>query len=151
MSALSNKLKDFITSLFSQPSFTFSKVVIRRSVIENIIDFAKANYPKEFVALLKGKVKNNVLTVYGLTYQPFHGSRRSSHISMDLPIMSGVVGSVHSHPSRDSGPSLTDLRFFNKSGFVHLIINYPYNPKSIRCYDSKGEVLTFVVKENKQV
>lgn len=146
MGSLSNKLKDFITSLFFQDSFTFSKVVICSSVIEDIIDFAKTNYPKEFIALLKGKIKNNVLTVYGLTYQPFHGSRRSSHISMDLPILSGVVGSVHSHPSRNSGPSLTDLRFFNKSGFVHLIISYPYNHRSIKGYDFRGKKIMFYVE-----
>jgi len=147
MGKLSNKLTRFIEKLFSLDLPKFSKIVIHKSVIDDIIDFAKSNYPKEFVALLKGEIKEGKLTLDGLIYQPYTGTKSSSWMRINVPSMSNVVGSVHSHPSQHSKPSNADLQFFRKNGVVHLIIDYPYRINDITCYDFYGNRLQFKVEE----
>ncbi len=136
--------------LFSLELPKFSKIVMCESVIENIIDFAKSNYPKEFVALLRGEVKDGKLIVDGLIYQPFVSSKRASSIKLDVPTLSKVVGSVHSHPSSYTEPSNADLQFFNKTGMVHLIIGFPYRDKDIACYDFKGNMQNFGITKDRR-
>ncbi len=145
MDRISKTIRGWLTKLFSLELPQFSKITIQQSVIDNIIEIAKENSPKEFVALLEGKVRNNNLVVYGLVYQPFHASERSTLMRMNLPTISHVVGSVHSHPSSNTRPSNADLTFFNKSGVVHLIIGYPYKKENIAGYDLYGNKAEFEV------
>lgn len=148
MEKLSDKLKRLMTKLFSLDIPKFSKIIIYQSVIDNIIDFAKSNYPKEFIALLSGEVKDSTLNINSLIYQPFSGSKRSSSMKINLPAFSKVVGSVHSHPSQNSTPSVADLQFFNKNGIIHLIIHYPYREVDISCYDLQGNIQPFSINTN---
>jgi proteasome lid subunit RPN8/RPN11 len=136
----------FLEKLFSLDELKFSKIAIKGEVIENIREFARANYPNEFIAMLEGKVKEDVLFIYGLVYQPFAKSRGAVSASLNAPILSNIVGTVHSHPSHNSKPSRTDLMSFNKRGAVHLIISYPYNSEDIRCYDFNGEAIGFEIR-----
>ena len=139
--------KNFLEKLFSLDKLKFSKIAIKKDVVENICNFARANYPNEFISFLEGEVKDDVLSIYGLIYQPFGKSRRSSFASMNMPMLSHHVGSVHSHPSHNSFPSGTDLASFSKRGAVHIIISYPYNPEDIKCYDFNGNPVRFEIKE----
>ena len=145
MEKISDKIKRFLTKFFLLDIPKFSKVVVNKSVIENMMDFAKANYPKEFVALLSGEVKNDKLIVEGLVYQPYTGTKSSSWMRINLPSHSRVVGSVHSHPSSSTRPSNADLQFFSKNGVMHFIIGYPYRPTDIACYDLYGEIRKFYI------
>jgi len=137
----------FFEKIFGLDKLKFSEVVINRSVIDSIVDLARGSYPNEFIALLQGNVKNKKLIIDGLVYQPYDASRISTIMKMNVPSLSRVVGSVHSHPSK-SGPSSTDLLSFNKRGAIHLIIGYPYSVKDINCYDFEGNKLEFGVDKN---
>ena len=137
--------KKFLEKLFSLDNLKFSRIVIKKEVIDNICYFARANYPNEFIALLEGDVKDRILFIHGLIYQPFSKSRHAASISVGMSAPSNYVGSVHSHPSRNSIPSGTDLASFNKRGAVHLIINYPYTPENIKGYDFNGNAVGFEV------
>lgn len=139
--------KNFLEKLFSLDKLKFSRIAIKKDVIIGICEFARANYPDEFISFLEGEVKDDILSIYGLIYQPFGKSRKSSFASMNMPMLSHHVGSVHSHPSRNSFPSRTDLASFSKQGVAHIIISYPYRPQDIRCYDFKGNPVNFEIEK----
>jgi proteasome lid subunit RPN8/RPN11 len=129
--------------MFGLSKFEFSKIKIKKDVVESMIGFAKTNYPKEFIALLQGQVKDGSLIIDSLVYQPFNKSRTSASIVMN-PNIYKIFGSVHSHPYK-SGPSRTDLAHFNRQGAIHFIISYPYREEDLVCYDRTGNQLEFEV------
>ena len=147
MTSFSEKIKSFLLRLFSLNSPTFSQIVLSSGTAENIMEFANKNYPKEFVSLLRGEIKDGKLIIDGLYYLPFQSSKKAAFITYNIPTMNDLVGSVHSHPSRKSGPSETDLRFFNKRGAVHMIISYPYEKEDIACYGLYGDELEFSIMD----
>lgn len=130
--------KDFLIKFFELDKFDYKNIIIKKSVVENISKFAKKSYPSEFIAFLKGEKINENLVINSLIYQEFESSKSSAFTKMNLPILSGAVGTVHSHPSYSNFPSKTDLRFFNKNFGIHLIISYPFSIKDIKAYDPKG-------------
>jgi proteasome lid subunit RPN8/RPN11 len=138
---------EFLRSIFDRllpDSGRFSKVWLTPEAIEAILEFARAAHPHEFLAALEGKVKDGVLTITGLLYQPFKANHRSATLDViDLPMTSGSIGSVHSHPSGSNSPSKDDLAFFRKKGIIHVIVKYPYTANDIACYDSYGEPCEF--------
>ena len=109
-----------------------------------MMEFAKANHPNEFMALLEGEVKQDSLIITKIVYQPFRKSRTSASIVMN-PNIYHIFGSVHSHPSLVNSPSRRDLTSFNKRGVAHFIINFPYQIRNIFCYDNQGNKLDFEI------
>lgn len=99
---------------------------IKRSVIESILDYAKACYPKEGILLLRGKTRKNGITVEEVELPPL--SVRSSGFSSFplymLPIDFSIVGTMHSHPSGALKPSTADMNRFY--GRIMIIAAYPY-------------------------
>ncbi len=135
----------FFEKLFGLDQLEFDKIVIKKEVIISIIDFARANYPREFIAFLQGTTKQKVLTITNLIYQPYDSSIKQASTKSFFNFASNIVGSVHSHPSINSRPSNTDLQSFNKRGVVHLIIDYPYRVQDIKAYDFKGNRINFLI------
>ena len=140
--SVSKKLKDFFSSLLPE-KMKISEIILEKEVVEDIIDFANANYPREFVSLLQGKVEEDKLTVSNLIYQKYASSFNTATMQFNLPMISDVVGSVHSHPSPSNRPSNADLNFFDRKGIVHIIISYPFKENNIACYDYAGNRLEF--------
>ena len=100
-------------------------------------------HPKEFVAVVEGKVENKELKITGLYYRTFTSSVNSASFSSFFGGQVNGIGTVHSHPSSNTRPSNADLLFFNKKGGVHFIIGYPYTGKNIAGYDYKGNEIVF--------
>ncbi len=142
---MTSKLGRFFEKLFSLDKYKYERIRIKKETIVDIMNFARTSYPNEFIAFLTGSVKDKVLIIDGLIYQPFSANRQSTYMRAVLPASSGAIGSVHSHPSPYSGPSSIDLQSFGKRGVIHLIINYPYNVENIRAYDSRANVLEFEI------
>jgi len=137
MPDLFDHLKDMLSHLLPQPH-PVDTITITRDVLDDIEEFAKANYPREFVAVLEGSQNKAIVSITGLFYQPFKSSSHTAIMQMNLPIISNAVGSVHSHPSSFTSPSQQDLHFFAKSGVVHLIIGHPYRDQDVACFDFQG-------------
>ncbi|MBS3164720.1 Mov34/MPN/PAD-1 family protein [Candidatus Woesearchaeota archaeon] len=121
------------------------EVVLAEGAADELCHFAREVAPKEFMAVLKGGVRGKELRITELVFQPFVNTVASSSMSMDLPLMSGSVGTAHSHPSGSNRPSRQDLRLFAKMGGVHLIIGSPYRRENIACYLSDGTRVEFSV------
>jgi proteasome lid subunit RPN8/RPN11 len=142
-----DKVKGFVEKAI-WPQQKFSRVALDAGVLEDIIEFAKSNYPNEFLAILSGEISQDTLTINGLLYQHFFASRSSALTRLNLPMLSGAVGSVHSHPSSSTRPSRADLQFFAKTGVVHFIIGAPYREQDMACYDFEGNTRDFSVTQN---
>jgi len=145
MRNISDYLGELIGKLLTTEQRKFSKILITRDVILDIIDFAKTNYPKEFVAVLEGKVIDDSLVIDGILYQPFQASNRAAVMRQDLPLTTKSIGTVHSHPTPNNIPSGQDIRLFNRGGIVHMIIAYPFIEQSLACYDLHGRTLHFQI------
>lgn len=127
--------------------YTFHSVFIERAVIDTISEFAKKAHPNEFSAYLQGKVTNKILYVKGIVYEHYHATENQAVISTNLPLLSEVVGTVHSHPSFNNLPSATDKRGLFTMGLVNLIICQPYTLARVAAYDIAGRPIDFTVVE----
>jgi proteasome lid subunit RPN8/RPN11 len=124
----------------------YQEVYLTKKTIDAIQQFAKKTYPREFTAYFKGKVKKNALVIDGLLYQHFASSEGEAMIDGDLPITSGAIGLVHSHPNNDARPSKADKRTFSKTGICHGIIARPYRPQDLVLYDGRARLLPWQVR-----
>ena len=118
---------------------------IKRSVLELIMAAARENYPNEWSGQLRAK--NGV--IFELTMLPGTLQGRDSALVnlWMMPIDYTVVGSVHSHPSGNFGPSGADREFFQKFGQVHIIVGRPYNLRTWQAYDYDGEPIDLEIVE----
>lgn len=108
---------------------------IKKDVIKLALEIAKESYPNEFIALLTGEGD----VIDELIFLPFQSSEYSAVINLDaLPLGYKVYGTVHSHPSPSCEPSDEDLYLFLKYGGIHIIVCYPFDENSWKCYDSHG-------------
>lgn len=143
MTHFANLIKKFL----ELDKFEFKNLIIEQDVIDNICKFAKKSYPLEFISFLRGrKVKEN-LEICSLVYQQYQSSRSSASTKINLPLITNIFGTVHSHPSLSNSPSTTDKRFFNKNFGIHLIISYPFSQKNIQAFNFKSEKINFRIKQ----
>ena len=137
---IGNKLLDFIFT-----SKKVKKILVKEEVLEDMMNFARANHPNEFMAFLGGKIEQSTLLITHLIFQSYYASKSSVVTRINLPTTSHAVGTVHSHPGPSNHPSEEDLLFFGKTGFVHFIIKYPYNYEDIAAYDFNGDPVEYEI------
>lgn len=122
----------------------FQEILIDREVVEEIIQIARQSHPLEFMAMLEGKIREGILRVDGLVFLPGETSNQGAVMKIFMmPMTTGTVGLVHSHPIPSATPSNADLHSFAKNGYIHLIIAQPYTEESIVAYDTFGEVIDY--------
>ncbi|WP_455645055.1 Mov34/MPN/PAD-1 family protein [Methanosphaera sp.] len=124
------------------------EVQVDQKVIDEVIKIAINADPKEYVALLSGSIKKNILKVTGLIFLPFEASDTSAVMQVFMmPMTTNAVGSIHSHPGPSAQPSNADLTFFSKNGYFHMIICRPYNVNTISAYDAYGNNMPFTITD----
>lgn len=124
----------------------FNEVQIDSRVIDEITKIAVNADPKEYVALLSGKIDEEILKITGLIFLPFEASENSAVMQVFMmPLKTDAVGSIHSHPGPSNRPSNADKIFFGKNGYFHLIICRPYTASNIAAYDAFGEPMNYSV------
>jgi len=116
------------------------------TLCETMCEFARQMHPKEFVALIDGKIESETLVVKELVYQQFNSSKSSASFTSFLLGPASGLGTVHSHPSSSTQASKTDLFMFSKNGLIHFIIGFPYTKETIVCYDKSGNKLEFEIR-----
>lgn len=127
----------------SLPLFDFSKDEranirgIRKRVLKMILEASKDSIPNEFGALLRAK--KGVIDELILLPGTESGERSALFKLYMLPIDYTIVGTVHSHPSGVCYPSGADLEFFQKYGWIHIIVCSPFSKNSWACFDIAGE------------
>jgi proteasome lid subunit RPN8/RPN11 len=119
---------------------------ISKDTLEDICTAARNVYPDEFIALVGSGKQNEIIDE--IVMLPATFGDRFAMLRIDLiPVDRSVMGSVHSHPSRNAFPSQADLSVFKKTGKMHLIIAYPFSFESIRAFDNSGRELELEVVE----
>ena len=114
-------------------------VEIRKTVIDSILTHARVSYPDEGILLLRGKAKNQLVTVDSVVLPPqaIRNRHQTSFPLGVLPIDYGIVGTAHSHPSGALEPSVADLNSFY--GKIMVIVAYPYDSEAdLACFDRNG-------------
>ncbi|MGB9937444.1 MAG: Mov34/MPN/PAD-1 family protein [Methanobacterium sp.] len=140
------KLSNILGKIFGTSKQEIEEIHVDREVIDEIINISKEAYPNEFMALLEGKIKENVLEVTGLIFLPIETSNEGAVMQIFMqPLTVNSIGSVHSHPGYSASPSDADLQFFSKKGLFHMIIAEPYSRESIRAYDSWGNITSYKI------
>jgi len=124
------------------------KVIVKREVLEALLEVASRVYPREMLTLLRGRKRKDVVEIYEVLIAPLstHGLD-SAHFRLDLlPLDFTIVGLAHSHPSGDPRPSIEDLHNF--IGLVMLILTPPYKTsRDVHAYNSSGDHLDLEVKD----
>ena len=117
------------------------EVVFPRELIEGVLELAKDNHPREVFLLLRGRVDKYSVNIeeFVLPMDTTFGLGFSCFSPVNLPVDFTIVGSLHSHPSGSTHPSIEDLHNF--FGLVMVIIAYPYDMSSIAAYDKSGRQL----------
>jgi len=110
---------------------------IDRKTLRFILKASRSIHPREFVGVLRaaGDVIKEVLILPG-TLSSDESAVLRLHM---LPIDPIACGTVHSHPSSNASPSGKDLALFAKFGYVHIVVAFPYNERSWKTYNHRGE------------
>lgn len=139
-------LNILIGKLLGTDKMSFSEIYVKREIIEDILNIAQESYPKEFVAMLQGKIADDILTIDGLIFLPGKTSDQGAVMQVFMkPLTTGAIGSVHSHPGFNAHPSRADRHFFSKNGIVHFIVAQPYDVDSLIAYNSFGEKIEYKI------
>ena len=122
------------------------RIIMKRSVLESILSYARACHPREGILLLRGKTKRDVIEVNEVLLPPLSvkGKSFSTFPLYMLPIDFSIVGTAHSHPSGALSPSIRDLNSFY--GKIMIIAAYPYRSENdIIIIDGKGKTLNYEI------
>ena len=122
------------------------RIIMKRSVLESILSYARACHPREGILLLRGKTKRDVIEVNEVLLPPLSvkGKFFSAFPLYMLPIDFSIVGTAHSHPSGALSPSIRDLNSFY--GKIMIIAAYPYRSENdIIIIDGKGKTLNYEI------
>ena len=119
---------------------------LKRSVIENLLSYARGLHPRESILLLRGKVSKDEIFIKDTVIPPFatHGKSFSAFPLHTLPIDFSIIGVAHSHPSGVLAPSTNDLNKFY--GRIMVIVAFPYHSeRDIAVFNREGKTLGFKV------
>ena len=118
-----------------------TEVIFPRELIEGVLELAKGNHPREVFLLLRGEVNKHLVSIkeFIVPMNTTFGMGFSCFSPINLPVDFTILGSLHSHPSGSTNPSIEDLHNF--FGLIMVIIAYPYDTSSIAAYDKSGERL----------
>jgi len=97
-------------------------------------------YPRESILLLRCKRRDKKIEITDLIIPPLaiRGQGFTSFPVHMLPLDFSIIGSVHSHPSGYSEPSVNDLNHF--FGEIMMIVAYPFNGKeNVQVFSQSGE------------
>jgi proteasome lid subunit RPN8/RPN11 len=125
---------------------TPKQVLISRSVIDSILTYAKIQYPREGILLLRGTMGKKEIYIDEVVVPPLatHGYGFSNFSPYMLPIDLSLMGTAHSHPSGVLRPSPGDLNHFY--GRMMVIAAYPYDSdKQIAVFDKEGKSVGYEI------
>lgn len=115
---------------------------ISTKVVDAFLRGAINSFPNEFFALLGSSTQSNLIDEFIIV--PSFANSKEVLIQMHLiPIDFSIIGTMHSHPTKNNMPSKADLKTFKKLGEIHLIVGFPFKRETIKSFDSNGKELKF--------
>ncbi len=122
------------------------KIFIKRDVVDGLLTYCKSAYPEEGILLLRGKVKQDDITITELVIPPLatQAEAFSSFPLIMLPADSSILGVAHSHPSGALRPSTEDLTYMY--GRLMMIVGYPFESgRDIAIFDKDGNLAAYEI------
>jgi proteasome lid subunit RPN8/RPN11 len=123
-------------------------VLIKRDVIDGLLDYCSDFHPREGILLLRGKAHKDEIEVNALMIPPMpvHSETYSSFPLYMLPLDTSILGIAHSHPNGVVKPSMEDLNHFY--GRMMVIVGYPYESEAdVAVFDREGNRAVYYVVE----
>jgi proteasome lid subunit RPN8/RPN11 len=124
---------------------------INRSVIDSILSYAKACFPRESILLLRGKADKKRIIVTEVELPPLavHGHNFANFPIYRLPIDFSIIGTAHSHPSGGLRPSTGDLNNFY--GKIMAITAFPYETeRDMIVVNREGNLVKYEIVEDSE-
>ena len=133
---------DIITDLFMFINrVNTNEILIKKDLIDGILGLCKNQHPNEILGFLK--VQNEIAMEYVLLPGSITNENSGVFTPGRVPSDPAYQGTVHSHPSGIPYPSQADLRSVFRSKRFNFIVGYPYTYNAIRCFDQKGNELSY--------
>ena len=119
-----------------------NEIIIKEELLSGIMALCKEQHPREILGLLR--LEGDIVSEFILPPGALTSTTSGIFFPNRLPLDPSLQGTVHSHPSGNPNPSLTDINdIFSKKRF-HFIVAYPYNNLNcVKCFGSKGTELNF--------
>ena len=119
-----------------------NEILINRELLDGIMALCREQHPREILGLLR--VEKGITTEFILPPGALTSDSSGIFFPSRLPLDPSLEGTVHSHPSGNSNPSLGDLNNVFKLKRFHFIIGYPYNSLScVKCFNKNGNEIPF--------
>jgi proteasome lid subunit RPN8/RPN11 len=116
---------------------------IKESVLINAITAANNYLPDEFVCLLGGDKKKQLIEE--IVFVPSETGPDAAHIDLlSIPFDSSILGSLHSHPYSYAEASNEDKRFFQRYA-LNIILGHPYALENISFFDKNGRKIEVLI------
>ena len=112
-------------------------------LIDGLNEAARSTYPDEFLCMLREE--DGIITEMVILPGTVFGDSHSFLNQWMAPVDYSIAGTAHSHPGFSNEASDADLDFFSNMGGVHLITCLPYDRRSWRAYNSRGETIDLPV------
>ena len=125
------------------------EILIKRNAILSALAGAKSAYPREFICLLTGRREKGNVIIEDTLIPPgiMVSETMSSFSEWMLPVITGMIGTFHSHPGGIARPSPQDRHLFSQKGGVHLIAAEPFEIQNVAAYLGDGKRAEFRVIE----
>jgi proteasome lid subunit RPN8/RPN11 len=132
---LINEILTFINNLDSK------EIKIKKELLNGLFALCKNQHPREILGLLR--IINGIAIEYILPPGAITSNTSGIFIPSRLGFDSTLKGSIHSHPSGNPNPSLTDINSVFKTKQFNFIIAHPYDTRNIKCFDNNGREIEF--------
>jgi len=109
---------------------------IRRALLDLLLEIGRESHPREFAGVLREE--EGSISEFSLLPGTVTGGESATLFLDMMPLDTHLAGSAHSHPNGVLSPSQADLSFFPRTGRYHLIVGYPYDRESWRCFYADG-------------
>lgn len=134
---LINEILVYIKALIS------NDIIIKKELLEGILALCREHHPREILGLLR--VDKGIVTEFILPPGALTSNVSGIFFPNRIPLDPSLEGTIHSHPSGNSNPSLQDLNDIFKKKRFHFIVGYPYNLSKIKCFDKNGNELNIKI------
>ncbi|MCX8174107.1 MAG: Mov34/MPN/PAD-1 family protein [Thermoplasmata archaeon] len=122
---------------------------VARELLEAIFENARNAHPNEFAALLR-LGRTGLINQYVVLPGTISSNEAAVFMLHMKPADFSIIGTIHSHPSPYAVPSDADLDLFQRFGWVHIIVAYPYNMRTWKAYNGRGEEIRIEVVEKQK-
>lgn len=121
------------------------RVLIDKKAFHTLLHLSRSAHPNEMVALLRGRVKEDIIVEEVLLAPLSLAGENFSEFPLDaLPVDPTIIGTAHSHPVHDLTQSDEDIA--EGYGRVSIVVAYPYKDlEDVAAYSASGEKLRIVV------